>query len=111
MRARREWHGSSGTVRRLFVGSISSEDHRKLPSADIGSKTIEGRIAVGCVDEVLYVANPSDGAIYASNMSATVHSDAYRIQRLGKNKRLVAQLRQARNQLHRLQCGPAGLHC
>ncbi|RAW20581.1 hypothetical protein PC110_g22977, partial [Phytophthora cactorum] len=64
-----------------FVDSISSEDHRKLPSAAIENTVIEGFVAVGCVDDVLYVVNPSDGTIYASKMSVTVRSDAYRIQR------------------------------
>ncbi|ETM31386.1 hypothetical protein L914_21026, partial [Phytophthora nicotianae] len=72
--------------KRLLVDSISSEDHRKLPSAAIENISIKGLVAVGCVDDVLYVVDPSDRAIYASKLSVTVRSDAYRIQRSGQSK-------------------------
>ncbi|KAL4167153.1 hypothetical protein KRP22_012640 [Phytophthora ramorum] len=74
---------------RLRVDSISSEDHRALPSAVMGDVECNGLAAVGCVSDVLYVINAtgSAGVVYASELKVTVRSDAYRIQRYGNGAR------------------------
>uniref|UniRef100_H3GXA2 VWFA domain-containing protein n=1 Tax=Phytophthora ramorum TaxID=164328 RepID=H3GXA2_PHYRM len=74
---------------RLRVDSISSEDHRALPSAVMGDVECNGLAAVGCVSDVLYVINAtgSAGVVYASKLKVTVRSDAYRIQRYGNGAR------------------------
>ncbi|KAG7378687.1 hypothetical protein PHYPSEUDO_009756 [Phytophthora pseudosyringae] len=73
--------------KQLCIDSMSSEDHRKLPSAVMTDAVVDGPVAVGCVDDVLYVVNPRNGVIYAAELRVTVRSDAYRIQRSGKNAR------------------------
>lgn len=77
--------------RRLCIDSISSEDHRKLPSAVMESVTFTGTAVVGCVGDVLYTVDTSDGSVYASELSVTVRSDAYRIQRSGSGARNSGQ--------------------
>ncbi|CAI5702282.1 unnamed protein product [Peronospora effusa] len=69
--------------KQLRVCSISNEDHRALPSAVLGVDMPSTELAVGSMGDVLYVANASDGTICSSQLSVTVRSDAYRIQRSG----------------------------
>ncbi|KAG2799249.1 hypothetical protein PC129_g20169, partial [Phytophthora cactorum] len=69
--------------KRLTVTSISSEDHRALPTAALEVNTPSAKLDVGGTDDVLYVVNTSNGTIYSSKLSVTVRSDSYRIQRSG----------------------------
>ncbi|CAI5731906.1 unnamed protein product [Peronospora destructor] len=48
-------------------------------------------LAVGSMGDVLYVVNASDGSIYSSQLSITVRSDAYRIQRSGNGAKSSRQ--------------------
>eukprot|EP00644_Phytophthora_capsici_P016471 jgi/Phyca11/123806/e_gw1.52.128.1 len=73
-----------GEDRQLWLNSLSNEDHRALPSVKIGLETPVTGLAVGSVDDVLYVVNSSDGTVYSTTLTVTVQSDAYRIQRSGK---------------------------
>ncbi|EEY54237.1 uncharacterized protein PITG_07840 [Phytophthora infestans T30-4] len=67
----------------LVLSCISSEDHRALPTAALGKTIPLAKLDVGSTDDVLYVVDTSSGTVYASELSVTVRSDAYRIQRSG----------------------------
>ncbi|KAG3234263.1 hypothetical protein PI124_g20673, partial [Phytophthora idaei] len=69
--------------KRLTVASISSEDHRALPTAALEVNIPSAKLDVGSTDDVLYVVDTSNGTIYSSKLSVTVQSDSYRIQRSG----------------------------
>ncbi|KAI9916759.1 hypothetical protein PsorP6_017947 [Peronosclerospora sorghi] len=67
--------------KKLYVRFISNEDHRLLPSASFGMPST--KLAIGSMDDVLYVVNTCDGSIYSSKLSVTVRSDSFRVQRSG----------------------------
>ncbi|ETP00877.1 hypothetical protein F441_21783 [Phytophthora nicotianae CJ01A1] len=69
--------------KRLFVNCISNEDHRALPTAIFGINIPSTKLDIGSIGDVLYVVDTSNGTIYSSQLSVTVRSDAYRIQRSG----------------------------
>ncbi|KAE9326586.1 hypothetical protein PF008_g16613 [Phytophthora fragariae] len=74
----------------LCVSSISSEDHRTLPTAHLGTVFSSKGLSVGVIGDVLYMVDPYTKSVYASQLSVTVRSDAYRIERSGnaaKNNR------------------------
>ncbi|CAI5708161.1 unnamed protein product [Peronospora destructor] len=80
-----------GGNNQLCICSISNEDHRALPSAVLEMDMPSTELAVGSMGDVLYVVNASDGSIYSSQLSITVRSDAYRIQRSGNGAKSSRQ--------------------
>lgn len=77
--------------KRLCVRSISNEDHLALPSVVLGLDLPSTELAVGSMGDVVYVVNASEGTIYSSELSVTVRSDAYRIQRSGNGAKTVVK--------------------
>ncbi|KAK1937897.1 hypothetical protein P3T76_009634 [Phytophthora citrophthora] len=77
--------------RQLWLNSISNEDHRGFPTVKIGLKAPLTGLAVGSVDDVLYVVNSDERLVYSTMLSVTVQSDAYRIQRSGSGKQRLLQ--------------------
>ncbi|GMF52253.1 unnamed protein product [Phytophthora fragariaefolia] len=69
--------------KQLRLDCISSEDHRHLPSVVLLEGVDFANIAVGCMDDALYVVNGDKGVVYASELSVTVRTEAYRIQQSG----------------------------
>lgn len=78
------WVGGLLCSQLLAVDSISREDHRKLPSAVVDGVSPKGSVSVGCMGDVLYVVDAGVRALFASELSVTVRSEAFRIQRSGK---------------------------
>ncbi|KAE9074105.1 hypothetical protein PF010_g24812 [Phytophthora fragariae] len=69
--------------KQLRVDSISSEDHRQLPSVIVLDGASSEDVAVGCMDDVLYVVDGGKGVVFAAELNVTVRSEAYRIQQSG----------------------------
>ncbi|GMF52252.1 unnamed protein product [Phytophthora fragariaefolia] len=74
-----------GSNQRLSLSSMSSEDHRSLPTVVIEASLTTNEITTGSIGDVLYVVDPGKNTVYASQLSVTVRSDAYRVQRSGAN--------------------------
>ncbi|OWY96225.1 hypothetical protein PHMEG_00033560 [Phytophthora megakarya] len=49
-------------------------------------------LSVGCMEDVLYVVDANEGAIYLSELRVTVRSDSYRIQRSGSGAKSQPRL-------------------
>lgn len=82
----------------LSVVCISSEDHRKMPTASLGRSMASEKLSIGCVGDALYVVNTANAIVSATELQVTVRSDAYRIQQSGKGAcRAQAGKDQARN--------------
>jgi hypothetical protein len=67
--------------KRLSLSSISNEDHREMPSAMLELPSESKDLDVGAMDDVLFIVDSVKGTIHSSELSVTVRSDAYRIQR------------------------------